>query len=456
MKTMSVTQFQKRRNILIKKINELGGGIIIIPNAKEFYRNNGNKFQYRHDSNFYYLSGFTEPNSCIVLVAGKQSKSFLFCLSKNKDNELWDGEVYGNEIASSIFKFDYSYPIEKFDVVISEIIKNHMSNNSIYIEINKYIEDQKHEIFDSIKEQIKTTKKIKNICDLSDLINEMRLIKDNSEIKTMKLAAQISAEAHLDLLKYCKVGMYEYELESRICYNFRKQGAQATSYNSIVASGKNSCTLHYIKNNQKIKDGDLILVDAGCELNSYASDITRTFPANGKFSPPQLAIYNIVLEAQKAAIYACRTNNNFNDPHQAALNILVQGLLDEKILVGNKDEIIENHKYKQFYPHSTSHWIGLDVHDVGSYYSLEDNIKHWTKLKNGMLLTIEPGLYIKPSQNIPNHFWNIGIRIEDTILIKGNTCEIITKNVPVKAHEIEEIMQFSNNKIINCDFCKKQ
>ncbi|AFZ82520.1 aminopeptidase P N-terminal domain-containing protein [Candidatus Kinetoplastidibacterium crithidiae] len=442
MKTISVTQFQKRRETLIKKINELGGGIIIIPNAKKFYRNNDNEFQYRHDSNFYYLSGFTEPNSCIVLVAGKQNKSFLFCLPKNKNNEMWTGEVYGNEVAGRVFKFDYAYPIEKFDIVISDIINN-LSINSIYIEMNKYI-GQKNKIFDSINEQIKTTNKIKHICDLSDIVSEMRLIKDNSEIKTMKLAAQISAEAHLDLLKYCKIGMYEYELESRISYNFRKQGAQSISYNSIVASGKNSCTLHYIKNNQKIKNGDLILVDAGCELNSYASDITRTFPANGKFSPSQLAIYNIVLEAQKTAIDSCKTGNSFNDPHQAALKILIQGLLDEKILVGDKDEIIENQKYKEFYPHSTSHWIGLDVHDVGSYYSSsEDNIKNWTKLKPGMLLTIEPGLYIRQSNNIPSHFWNIGIRIEDTILIKTNECEIITKNVPVKAHEIEKIMKDS-------------
>ncbi|WBF65362.1 MAG: aminopeptidase P N-terminal domain-containing protein [Candidatus Kinetoplastibacterium crithidii] len=444
MKTIHVTQFQKRRNILIERINKLGGGIIIIPNAKEFYRNKDNKFQYRHDSNFYYLSGFTEPNSCIVLVAGKQNKSFLFCLPKDKDNEMWNGEVYGHEIANRIFKFDYSYPIEKFDMIISNIIKNHLYSNSIYIEMNKYI-GQENKIFNSINEQIKTTKKIKNICDISDIISEMRLIKDGSEIETMRLAAQISAEAHLELLEYCKVGMYEYELESRISYIFRKQGAQAVSYNSIVASGKNSCILHYTKNNQKIKDGDLILVDAGCELNSYASDITRTFPANGKFTPPQLAIYNIVLEAQKAAIDSCRIGNSFNDPHQTAINLLVQGLLDEKILVGNKDEIIEYHKYKQFYPHSTSHWIGLDVHDVGSYYySSEDNTKNWTKLKNGMLLTIEPGLYIRPSHDIPSHFWNIGIRIEDTILIKDNGCEILTKKVPVKAHEIEKIMQDSN------------
>ncbi|AFZ83838.1 M24B family metallopeptidase [Candidatus Kinetoplastidibacterium blastocrithidiae] len=234
--------------------------------------------------------------------------------------------------------------------------------------------------------------------------------------------------------------MYEYELEAKLLYEFNKHGAKEVSCKSIIASGSNSCTLHYSRNNSIIKNGDLVLIDACCELDNYASDITRTFPANGKFSSPQLALYEIVLEAQKSAIDKTIAGNNFIQPHETAVKIIVQGLIDEKILNGTVEEIIENETYKYIFPHNTSHWIGIDVHDVGNYYKLNDGRRIWLTLVSGMLLTIEPGIYIRPSHNIPSIFWNIGIRIEDTLLINEKGNEIISKNAPVDPSTIENIM----------------
>ncbi|AGF47087.1 X-Pro aminopeptidase [Candidatus Kinetoplastibacterium desouzaii TCC079E] len=431
----------QRRKELLKKVQQMGGGIIIIPTSQKCYRNAHNEHQYRHNSNFYYLTGFIESDSCLILTTDRTgNSSSLFCKSRDPRKEMWDGEILGPSRAKEIFNFETTYPIEEFEKIIPSLIKDH---DSIYIEIPRYIKLD-HEIFELLnKELAKNNNKIKHIHDISNFINEMRSIKDNTEIQTMKMAAQISANAHLEILRSCKVGMYEYELEAQLLYEFKKHGAHSPAYNNIVASGKNSCILHYTSNNKIINNSDLVLIDAACEFNSYASDITRTFPANGKYSSTQLALYEIVLAAQKAAINSCKIKKNFNDPHKKAVEVLTQGLLDERILIGNKDEIIEKKIYTKFYPHSTSHWIGLDVHDVGSYHSGQNNgdNKQWKELQEGMLLTIEPGLYIKPSSDVPEHFWNIGIRIEDTILIKEKNCEIITRNVPVAADKIEEVMR---------------
>jgi Xaa-Pro aminopeptidase len=286
--------------------------------------------------------------------------------------------------------------------------------------------------------------------DIEALIHEMRLFKSVHEIDIMRRAAVISARAHVRAMQTCRPGMREYQLEAELLHEFRNSGAQSVAYNSIVATGANSCILHYRAGAAQLGDGELCLIDAGCELDGYASDITRTFPVNGKFSGPQRALYDITLAAQEAAIAMTKPGNSFMQPHEAALKILTQGLIDEKLLkiaeVGSLDNAIETGAYRRFYMHRTSHWLGMDVHDVGSYRDTNANHqeeKPWRTLKNGMVITIEPGLYVRPADDIDEAFWNIGIRIEDDAVINETGCELISRGVPVKADEIEELMRHS-------------
>jgi Xaa-Pro aminopeptidase len=285
--------------------------------------------------------------------------------------------------------------------------------------------------------------------DVESLIHEMRLFKDAHEIDIMRKAAAISARAHIRAMQACKPGMYEYQLEAELLHEFRNSGAQSVAYNSIVAGGENTCILHYRAGSTELRGGELCLIDAGCELDGYASDITRTFPINGKFSGPQRALYNITLAAQEAAVAMTKPGNTFMQPHEAALRVLTQGLLDEKLLkladYGSLENAIEAGAYRRFYMHRTSHWLGMDVHDVGSYREhIEDNSqeeKPWRILKSGMVITIEPGLYIRPADDVDEAFWNIGIRIEDDAVLNDSGCELISRGVPVNADEIEALMK---------------
>jgi Xaa-Pro aminopeptidase len=285
--------------------------------------------------------------------------------------------------------------------------------------------------------------------DVEALLHEMRLFKDAHEIDIMRKAAGISARAHIRAMQMCKPGMREYQLEAELLHEFRNSGAQSVAYNSIVAGGANSCILHYRAGATELRSGELCLIDAGCELDGYASDITRTFPVNGKFTGPQRALYDITVAAQEAAVAMTKPGNTFMQPHEAALRVLTQGLLDEKLLklaeLGSLENAIESAAYRRFYMHRTSHWLGMDVHDVGSYREpIENPVKEekpWRILQSGMVITVEPGLYIRPADDVDEAYWNIGIRIEDDAVINDSGCELISRSVPVKADEIEALMK---------------
>ncbi|UOF94143.1 MAG: aminopeptidase P N-terminal domain-containing protein [Bordetella sp.] len=440
--------YANRRTKLMNKINDLGGGIVIIYNSPKYQRNADIYYPYRHDSDFYYLTGFSEPNACLVLIVSDQyQRSILFCRSKDFIKDMWEGPVYGPNIAAKLFGFDEGYSIQELNKMIPNMVLN---KKSIYAKL--YSINNKN-ILQQIQFWIHTAKKENSseitlptsLCDISYLLSDMRLIKDHNEISIIRKSANIAASSHIHAMLNTKPGMHEYEIEAEITYQFRRQGASSIAYDSIIASGKNACTIHYSTGNSILCNGDLILVDAGCEFNSYASDITRTFPVNGKFNNVQLAFYEIVLSAQKAAIEKIIPGKKYNEAHEAAVKILAQGMLDEKLLTGSLDGIIESREYLKYYPHSTSHWLGLDVHDCGNYKKLssknENNFSTWRELKEGMVLTIEPGLYINPNQNIPKHFWNIGIRIEDTVIVTKTGYELITRDVPVEPYQIEDLMK---------------
>ncbi|MFY9327236.1 MAG: aminopeptidase P N-terminal domain-containing protein [Georgfuchsia sp.] len=425
--------FRQRREKLIEK---MGDGIAIIPTATEKFRNSDTNYLYRADSYFHYLTGFPEPDAVLVLIAGDKPQHMLFCRDKDMEREIWDGFRYGPDAAKDAFGFDASFSIKTLDDQLPQLIADrptlHFSlgheaawDNRITAALN------------AVRAMSRTGKRPPaNIRDVHTPLDEMRLIKDAHEIGLMKQAATISAGAHRRAMQFAAPGKHEYEIEAELLHEFRRHGSQYPAYNTIVASGANACVLHYVDNNQPVGADDLILIDAGCELDGYASDITRTFPANGRFSPAQRDIYELVLAAQTAAIAAARPDARFIDPHEAALKVLTQGLLDLKLLSGTLDEALEKESYKRFYMHRTSHWLGLDVHDAGEYKEGEK----WRILAPGMALTMEPGCYIRPATDVPEAFWNIGIRIEDDALVTAEGCEIITSAAPKTVADIEALM----------------
>lgn len=435
--------FVARRLRLIEHIRAQGGGVAIINTSAEMLRNGDVLYDFRPHSSFYYLTGFTEPEAvCVLVVNGSDSKTILFCREKNLEREIWDGYRYGPLAAAQTFGFDEAYPIDEFEDILPELLCGH---ERIYAplldrpEIDAWLKKALSSARAASRSGIRPPHQW---FDLDDIVNAMRLIKDHSEISWMRAAGQISARGHIRAMQHCRVGMRETDLEAEILYSFAKDGAQHASYSSIVAGGANACVLHYRAGNGLLNDGDLCLIDAGAEYGYYAGDITRTFPVNGRFSAAQKAVYEIVLAAQEAAIAATSVGGGFNDPHQAALHVLVQGLIDLKLLTGSVEDVIEQGSYREFYMHRTSHWLGLDVHDVGTY-STGQNAEGkpiWRTLESGMALTIEPGLYIRPAENIPPEYWNIGIRIEDDVLVTPQGCELLTRDVPVSVSDIEYIM----------------
>ena len=447
--------YQERRNALAKQIYaKTGGGIAVISTAPEVARNRDSEFPYRHDSDFFYLTGFEEPGATLVMEVKSSGKdctlqSHLFCRPKDTEREIWDGIRLGPDAAPAALAVEFAYSSQELDNKLGELLAN---QDAVYIRLA--------ESADADRRLRHWMKKVRGqgraginppseLHDVEALIHEMRLFKDAHEIDTMRRAAAISARAHIRAMQMCKPGLREYQLEAELLHEFRNSGAQSVAYNGIVASGANSCILHYRAGSTELRSGELCLIDAGCELDGYASDITRTFPVNGKFSGPQRALYNITLTAQEAAIAMTKPGNTFMQPHEAALKVLTQGLLDEKLLklseLGSLENAIETGAYRRFYMHRTSHWLGMDVHDVGSYReqikgsSKEE--KPWRVLKSGMVITIEPGLYVRPADDIDEAFWNIGIRIEDDAVINDSGCELISRGVPVKADEIESIMK---------------
>lgn len=446
---VNFNEFQQRRNQLLQK---MGGGIAIIPTAPEAIRNRDSHYPYRFDSYFYYLTGFTEPESVLVLVAGDEAKkespkSILFCRDKDIEREIWDGFRYGPATAKTLFGFDDAYTMQQLDELMPQLMGN---QTQLFYSLGADIHwDARVTGWLNIVKN-KTRMGIgapQSILDVRQLVDAQRLIKTPFEIDLMRRSANIAANAHNRAMGFVangfeKSGLMEYAVEAEFLHEFYKNGAQAPAYTSIVAGGANACTLHYNANNAQLKSGDLLLIDAGCELDGYASDITRTFPVNGKFTAPQRDLYELVLNAQLAAIEAAKPNNHWNVPHEAALGILIQGFIDFKLCKGSVEEVLENGSYRQFYMHRTGHWLGLDVHDAGEY---KDKNGDWAILEAGNTLTVEPGCYVRPADNVPEHFWNIGIRIEDDVLITADGNEVLTQQaiktvVDIEAHMAKQDM----------------
>ena len=428
------TLYQQRRTTLAQQMQR---GIAVIPTAPEALRNGDAHYPYRFDSHFHYLTGFEEPEAVLVMLAGATPQSILFCREKDIEREIWDGFRYGPEAACALFGFDAAYPISQLDDKLIELMGNQAA---LFHPLGA------HAIWDDRILALRTRVQAKarsgitapnEIHDVRMLLDEMRLIKDSSEIDTMRAAATISARAQMRAMRATRAGRMEFEIEAELLHEFRHSGAQGPAYTSIVAGGANACVLHYISNNNVLKDGDLLLIDAACELNGYAADITRTFPVNGKFTAAQKDAYEIVLAAQAAAIAIARPGSHWNQPHDSAMRVLVQGMIDLKLCAGSIDSVIESGDYKRFYMHRTGHWLGMDVHDVGNY-KVDGN---WRDLLPGMALTVEPGLYIRPADNVPEALWNIGIRIEDDIVITQQGCEVLTHAVPKSVADIEELMR---------------
>ena len=431
---MSKTPYVMRRARLIEKIRH---GIAIIPTAPEVLRNADTHYSYRHDSNFYYLSGFSEPEAVQVLIAGDKPQSILFCREKNLEREIWDGHRFGPDAAKEQFGFDAAYPITQLDEKLIELLSN---QPALYFPIGHDAEWDQRVL--KLRNEVQT--KVRNgihapddIRDIRALVNEMRLFKDEHELDIMRCAAAISTSAHQRAMRFTRPGQFEYQIEAELLHEFCSHGARHPAYTSIVAGGANACVLHYVGNNAKLKVGDLLLIDAGCELDGYASDITRTFPVNGKFSAAQKDVYEIVLAAQAAAIAAAKPKQTWDAPHNAALRVLAQGFIDLKLCSGSVDDVLESESYKKFYMHRTGHWLGMDVHDAGEYKT-GDN---WREFKPGMVLTVEPGCYIRPADDVPQALWNIGIRIEDDVVITEKGNEVLTEAAPKTVADIEQLMR---------------
>ena len=425
--------FSTRRQALLA---EIGDGVAIIPTAPERVRNRDAHHPYRFDSYFWYLTGFAEPEAVLVLIGGKEPKSVLFCREKNEEREVWDGFRYGPQTARDAFGFDEAYAFAEFAPKLPELIANRETlwhtlghdpawDNSIVAALNV------------VRGQSRAGKRAPAMLrDLHAPLDRMRLVKDAHEIDLMRRAADISSAGHARAMRHCRPGQAEYELEAELTHEFRKRGADGHSYNPIVAGGANACVLHYIDNNKLLSEHALVLIDAGCELGGYAADITRTFPVSGRFSGAQRDAYEIVLAAQQAAIDTIKPGAPFGAYHDAALRVLVQGMIDLRLLDGTVDGLIESGAYKPYYMHRTGHWLGLDVHDAGDYKTGDD----WIKLEPGMALTVEPGLYIRPALNVPPHLHGIGIRIEDDVFVTEDGCDVYT-TAPKSIAEIEEVMR---------------
>jgi len=437
-----IAPFVSRRQRLMARMRAEGGGIAILPTAPEAFRNRDAEYPYRHDSDFFYLSGFTEPQAWLVLVAGAEDRALLFCRPRHAEREIWEGRRFGPEAAAAHFGFDDAYPVDALDEVVPPLL---LDQPVLYgpLAEDRRADGQVMRWMARARESARGGRKPpERLADLRAMLAEMRLVKDASEIAAMRKAAKISAGAHARAMRAARPGMREYELEAELLYEFRRHGAQSVAYNSIVAAGANACVLHYPAGDAVMRDGDLVLIDAGCEVDSYASDITRTFPVNGRYSGPQRALYDLTVAAQEAAVRATAPGRGFNEAHEAAVRVLAQGMLDLKLLRGSLDGVIESGEYSRFYMHRTGHWLGLDVHDAGDYRLPGAGAdRPWRPLQTGMMVTIEPGIYVRAADDVPEAYWNIGIRTEDDALVTDEGCELITRGVPVHAGEIEALMR---------------
>ena len=441
------------------------GGIAIVPTAPERQRNRDSDYLYRHDSYFYYLTGFTEPGAWLVLTA--EGESTLLCQPKDLEREIWDGYRLGPEAAVAALGVTAAHTVAELDTRLPRLLENRSqvwfpfaTHSGLAARVEGWLNP------------VRARVRYGALCpaqqgDLCLLLDEMRLVKDEHELAILRRAGAISAQAHVRAMqrssRMLRAGeeVREYHLDAELLHAFREQGSQYPAYGSIVATGANACVLHYRADTTPVRAGELVLIDAGCELDGYASDITRTFPADGRFTGPQRALYDLVLESQKAAIAVTRAGHRFNDPHDAAVAVLAQGMLDlgllDKNQVGGVQDVIDKRAYFQFYMHRTGHWMGMDVHDCGSYVepaevgqvserkdplSGEIIINRPSRiLRPGMVLTVEPGIYVRPAPGVPEQFHHIGIRIEDDAVVTEDGCELLTRGVPVEGDEIEALMR---------------
>ena len=429
--------FSERRDLLADKVLE--DSAIIVSAASVKSRISDTEYSYRQDSNFYYLSGYEEPESLILIRPNQDKERFIiFCRDRDPLREQWDGFRTGQEGVIQDYGADAAYSINSIDEIMPKLLegaKNIYFSMSapcgVDAKISSWVEDIR-------KNTRSGAEPPQNLLSLDSILHEMRLIKESDEMDLMKQAANITTEAHIRAMQSVRPGMYEYQLEAEYLYAFNKNGARSPAYNSIVGGGNNSCILHYVENNAELQDGDLVLVDAGCEYQYYASDVTRTFPVNGKFSPEQREIYSIVLEAHKQSMEQAKPGNKWNLMHDKSVEVIVEGLLSIGLLQGSKDEIIDKGEYSKFYMHRIGHWLGMDVHDVGSYKQDGD----WRPLEAGMVMTVEPGIYILDSMEGVDDKWKgIGVRIEDDIAITDSGFEILTPDVPRTIEEVEQTVQ---------------
>ncbi len=426
--------YAQRRRQLMRMMGE--DAIAILPAAPLQIRNRDVEQPFRQDSDFYYLSGFPEPEAVIVLAPGRrQGKFILFCRDRDPKMETWHGRRYGPEGAIERFGADEAHAIDKLDDVLPGLMGQ---CESVYYTIGLNPEFDKHVMscVNDLRRQSRGGKHAPyEFVSLDYLLHDMRLFKSRDELRLMRKAAKISVQAHIRAMQYCQPGQYEYELEAEILHEFHRNGA-GWAYPSIVGSGANSCILHYTENNQPMQDGDLVLIDAGAEYDGYAADITRTFPVNGEYTEAQKEIYELVLAAQEAAIAKAIPGNHWNDPHNAAVRVLTKGMVELGLLKGQTSKLIKEQAYTKYYMHRTGHWLGMDVHDVGDY-KVDDN---WRLLEKGMTMTVEPGLYIPHGSRGAKRWWDIGVRIEDDIVITKDGNELLTKGLPRTAEEVEAVM----------------
>ena len=426
--------YAQRRKQLMKMMGE--NSIAILPAAPMLIRNRDVEHKFRQDSDFYYLSGFSEPEAVVVLIPGrKQAQYILFCRERDKVKEIWNGYRYGPEGVVKHFGADDAFPMDDMEEILPGLMEN---CESVYYTIGLNPEFDKHVMtcVNSLRKASRGGVHAPNeFVSLDYLLHDMRLYKSRDEIKLMRKAAKISVQGHINAMKMCEPGKFEYELEAELLYEFNRNGA-GWAYPSIVGGGANSCILHYLENDKPLNDGDIVLIDAGAEYGGYAADITRTFPVNGKYTEAQKEIYDLVLAAQDAAIKKTKPGNHWNDPHNAAVKVMTKGMIELGLLKGKLASLIKEGAYSKYYMHRTGHWLGMDVHDVGDY-KVDDE---WRLLEPGMALTIEPGLYIPHGSRGAKRWWNIGVRIEDDVVVTKDGCDLLTKGLPRTTEEVEAVM----------------
>jgi len=432
---MKREEFARRRKQLMRMVGE--GGIAILPSAPVARRSRDVEHRYRQDSDFYYLTGFGEPEAVAVLAPGRPNGEYLlFVRERNPDKELWDGRRAGPEGAVKDYGADDAFPIDDIDEILPGIIE---SCPRVYYQMGLYpdfdarITEWVNSLRGRASRGIHTP--LEYVA-LDHLLHDMRLYKSRAEIAALRRSARVAVEAHKRAMRTARPGRFEYEIEAEFRHEFRSNNAWA-SYSPIVGGGANACILHYVENDAELSDGDLLLIDAGCELDYYASDITRTFPVNGRFSPEQRAVYEIVLEAQLAAIEKTVRDNHWNDPHDAAVRVITKGLKSLGLLEGTLNRLLKDGAYREFFMHRTGHWLGMDVHDVGDYKVGEE----WRLLETGMVMTVEPGIYLPPTRRVPARWRGIGIRIEDDVAVTSKGPDVLSKGLAKEPDAIEALMQ---------------